>query len=213
MVQELSETDLLARAAVGEIWAWGALLMLHESRLCRMAASLMDHRLQGRIDAADVVQDAYLDATVHREAYFRTPEVPFFLWLRGVVRNKLLELHRHHLGTLMRDVGREVSLDSGSRFERGSAGSLRQVRTQLTRPSVAAGEAEEKRLLHQALSTMETIDREVLTLRHFEQLTSAEAAQVLGIEERAAAKRYLRALARLKNILAASPGGMAAMRP
>src|SRR5687768_2136661 len=103
---------LITRAAAGDVSAWGALLKEHEGRLCRLAEFWLDPRLRGRVDAADVVQDAYLEATANRDAYFREPEaVPIFLWLRGVVRNKLLEVHRHHIGTMMRDAGREVSLD------------------------------------------------------------------------------------------------------
>ncbi len=204
---------LLERAAGGDAGAWGALLMEHEARLCRMAAFWMDPRLQGRVDAADVIQDAYLEATNNRGEYFRQPSAPLFLWLRGVVKNKLLEVHRHHLGTLMRDAGREVSLNRAPAPDATSAALVAQLTAHLTRPSVAAGRVEEKRMLHAALSTMDAIDREVLALRHFEQLTSAEAAQVLGIQERAAAKRYLRALKRLKDILAALPGGLTGLRP
>jgi RNA polymerase sigma-70 factor (ECF subfamily) len=66
--------------------------------------------------------------------------------------------------------------------------------------------------LAEALDKMNATDREVLTLRHFEQLTNAEAAQVVGIQERAAAKRYLRALERLKEILSQLPGGLTEVR-
>lgn len=102
---------LLARAATGDAAAWGTLLSSHQERLARMVAFRMDPRLRGRIDAMDVVQDAFAEASAHREDYFRTPTVPLFLWLRGVVSNKLLELHRHHLGTRMRDAKRELPLD------------------------------------------------------------------------------------------------------
>src|SRR4051812_49651190 len=77
-----------------------------------MVAFRLDPRLRGRVDASDVVQEAYLEAADHRPDYFRQPTpIPLFLWLRGIVGNKLLETHRHHLGTRMRDAGREVALD------------------------------------------------------------------------------------------------------
>src|SRR5205814_8453497 len=82
-----------------------------------------------------------------------------------------------------------------------------------TGPRTAAARAEAKVRLREALDGMEAIDREVLALRHFEQLTNGEAAAVLGIEERAAAKRYVRALRRLKDILAGMPGGLTEVRP
>jgi RNA polymerase sigma-70 factor (ECF subfamily) len=206
---------LLDRAAGGDADAWGALLKEHEGRLNRMATFWLDPRLRGRVDATDVIQDAYLEATVNRGAYFRERDVSLFLWLRGVVRNKLLEVHRHHLGTRMRDAGRELSLhdDHGAAApDATSAALVAHLTGHLTRPSVAAGRAEEGRRLHDALGTMDPLDREVLALRHFEQLTSDEAARVLGIAERAASKRYLRALKRLKDVLAAMPGGLTGMR-
>src|SRR6185295_4795819 len=113
MSDEASTTDqLLDRAAAGEAAAWGSLLTAHQERLMRMVAFRMDPRLRGRIDAADVVQEAFVEASAHREDYFRAPTVPLFLWLRGVVSNKLLEIHRHHLGTRMRDAKRELPLDA-----------------------------------------------------------------------------------------------------
>src|SRR5438874_12825805 len=102
---ESPEAEALLRlAADGELAAWGALLTEHQERLCRMVAFRLDRRLRGRVDAADVVQDAFAEASDHRGEYFHQPSAPLFLWLRGIVFNKLLEIHRHHLGTRMRDV-------------------------------------------------------------------------------------------------------------
>jgi RNA polymerase sigma-70 factor (ECF subfamily) len=217
MGDETPETaGLLSRAALGDRGAWGELLSMHQERLGRMVAFRMDPRLRGRIDAADVVQDAFVEASAHREEYFRarSPSTPLFLWLRGVVGNKLLEVHRHHLGTRMRDAKREVALEgAGRRMEDTSAALCAQLTAGLTRPSVAAVRGEVRIRLAEALDSMDPTDREVLALRHFEQLSNAEAAAVLGIQERAAAKRYLRALERLKEILSEMPGGLSEMRP
>jgi RNA polymerase sigma-70 factor, ECF subfamily len=207
------ESSLLVRAADGDAHAWGSLLMEHEGRLLRMAAFRLDPRLRGRVEAADVVQEAYAEASAHRDDYFRQQRLPLFLWLRGVVGNKLLELHRRHLGTRMRAAGREVSLQGAASPDATSAALAEQLTGHATRPSVAAARAETKTRLHEALHVMEPIDREVLAMRHFEQLSNTEAAAVLGIEERAAAKRYLRALQRLKTILADMPGGLTELRP
>jgi len=205
---------LLARAAGGDGQAWGKLLTGHQERLMRMVAFRMDPRLRGRVDAADVVQDAFVEASAHRADYLRDPSAPLFLWLRGVVRNKLLEAHRHHLGTGMRDARRDLPLEAPQRSDDMSAAALcAQLSGHLTRASVAARRIEVKTRLQGALEEMDAIDREVLALRHFEQLSNAEAAQVLGIQERAAAKRYLRALQRLKEILSEMPGGLTEMRP
>ena len=182
MTDEPPKTELLlARAAAGDGTAWGALLTEHQERLLRMVSFRMDRRLRGRIDAADVVQDVFAEASAHREVYFRAPTVPLFLWLRGVVSNKLLELHRHHLGTHMRDAKRERPLEAPCRSDDTSAALYLHLTAGLTRPSVAAVREEVKSRLADALDKMDATDREVLVLRHFEQLTNAEAAQVVGI--------------------------------
>jgi RNA polymerase sigma-70 factor (ECF subfamily) len=208
MAGEGSETArLLARAAEGDQAVWGALLARHRDRLRRMIALRLDHRLQGRLDPSDVLQEVHLQAAVHLADYLRDPAVPFYLWLRGIAGNKLLELHRHHLGTRMRDAAREVSLYRGSMPPTSSAALAAQLLGKDTRPSEAAVRAEMKVRLQEALNRMEPLDREVLALRHFEQLSTAEAAQVLGVEPKAAGKRYLRALQRLREILLDMPGG------
>jgi RNA polymerase sigma-70 factor (ECF subfamily) len=208
MAANSAETEhLLRRAAEGDRESWGALLTRHEERLRRLVAFRLDHRLQGRLDAGDVLQEVYLEASEHLADYLRQPAMPFFLWLRGIAGNKLRELHRHHLGTQMRDAGREVSLHRGALPEASSEALAAHLLGRLTRPSEAAIRAEAKVRLQEALNRMDPLDREVLALRHFEQLSPAETAGVLGIKEKAAGMRYLRALRRLKEILTAMPGG------
>src|SRR5687767_7671335 len=107
-----ADAPLFARAAAGDGRAWGELLTACRSRLVRMVGFRMDPRLRGRVDAADVVQDAFAEAADHRADYFAAdPPAPLFLWVRGVAANKLLEAHRHHLGTHKRDARRDVPLD------------------------------------------------------------------------------------------------------
>jgi RNA polymerase sigma-70 factor, ECF subfamily len=203
------ETDqLLRRVAQGDQQEWGALLQRHRERLRRMVDLRLDRRLHGRIDASDVIQEAYLEASARLPEYLRQPSMPFFLWLRYLTGQKLLELHRHHLGTQMRDAGREVSLYRGSLPEASSAALTAQLLGHDTRPSEAAVRAERKIRLQEALNSMDALDREVLALRHFEHLNNAETAQALGLQESAASKRYIRALKKLKEILCSMPGGM-----
>ena len=174
------ETDrLLQCAVVGDQESWGALLTRHEDRLRRMVAFRMDQRLQGRIDPLDVIQEAYLEASEHQAEYLLQPSLPFFLWMRGIVGNKLRELHRHHLGTQMRDAGREVALYRSTLPEATSAALAAQLLGHATRPSEAAMRAEVKVRLQEALNTMDPLDREVLALKHFEQLSTSEIATVL----------------------------------
>jgi len=200
-------TRLLERARDGDRAALSELLARHRSRLRLMVEMRLDARLQSRLDASDVIQDAFVDVTARFDEYARDPKFPLFLWLRLVVGERLLKLHRHHLGAQMRDAGREVSLYRGALPAASSAALAAQLLGKHTSPTEAAVRAERILRLQQALNTLEPVDREILSLRHFEELTAAEAARVLEIEEAAAAKRYFRALRRLKAVLAEMPGG------
>src|SRR5262249_7850463 len=124
---------LLRRAAEGDQASWGELLTRHRDRLRRMIGFRLDQRLQGRIDPSDVLQEVYLEASQHLAEYLRQPAMPFFLWLRGITGNKLRELHRNHLGTQMRDAGREVSLYRGTLPETTSAALAAQLLGHATR--------------------------------------------------------------------------------
>jgi RNA polymerase sigma-70 factor (ECF subfamily) len=174
-----------------------------------MVVLRLDMRLQGRVDASDVIQEAFLEATGRRDAYGRDPgRMPFYLWLRFLVGQKILEQHRRHLGAKARDVGREVSLYRGPMPEATSAAIAAQLVGRHSSPSQAAIRAERKLRLQEALNRMDSIDREILVLRHYEQLTNGEVALVLGLDKSAASKRYARALVRLKDVLSAMPGGL-----
>jgi RNA polymerase sigma-70 factor (ECF subfamily) len=111
----------------------------------------------------------------------------------------------------MRDAGREVSLYRGALPAATSAALAAQLLGRHTSPTQAAVRAERILRVQEALNALGPVDREVLSLRHFEELTAAEAPQVLGIEESTAAKRYFRALRRLKQVLATMPGGQEAI--
>jgi RNA polymerase sigma-70 factor (ECF subfamily) len=163
--------------------SWGRLLERHRARLCKLVALRLDPRLQGRVDPSDVIQEACLDAARRLPEYRREPErMPFDLWLRFLVGKRILELHRRHLGAQARDVGREVSLYRGPMPEASSAAIAAELIGRLTSPSQAAIRAERKLRLQEALNQMDPIDREVLVLRHHEQLTNSEAALVLGLD-------------------------------
>jgi len=208
MPEETSENDeILRRAAEGDPGCWEALVGASRQRLRRMVAFRLDQRLQGRVDPSDVLQDAYLEAWRDLAAYLRQPAMPFFLWLRGIAGNKLRELHRHHLGAQMRDPRREVSIYDGALPETTTAALAAQLLGNLTRASEEAVRVEIKLRLQDALNTMDPLDREVLALRHFEQLSPTETARVLGIKEKAAGMRYVRALRRLREILSSLSNG------
>jgi RNA polymerase sigma-70 factor (ECF subfamily) len=204
-----SETaGLIERASRGDESAWERLLAGDRDRLRRMVALRLDRRLQGRVDPSDVIQEACLDAARRLAEYRKGPAMPFFLWLRLLTGQRLIDEHRRHLGVHARDAGREVILHYAALPETPTAALAAHLLGRLTSPSQAAIRAERKIRLQEALNGMDSIDREILALRHYEQLSNGEAAMVLGLDKSAASKRYARALVRLKEILNARPGGI-----
>src|SRR5215831_5338773 len=205
--QDPGELELIRRAGEGDAAGLEGLLERYRPRLRRMIKLRLDRRLQGRVDPSDVIQEAYLEVSRRLAEYLRDPSLPFFLWLRLVTGQKLALAHRQHLGVQARDAGREVSLHRGAWPEATSAALAAQLVGKRTAPSQAAVRAELKIRLQEALNGMDELDREVLALRHFEQLSNAETARALGLSETAACNRYVRALERLKKILTGPAGG------
>ena len=113
----------------------------------------------------------------------------------------------------MRDAGREVSLFRGAMPAASSAALAAHLLGRECRPSEAAVRAEQRLALQEAINELDPTDREVLALRHFEQLTTVEVAGVLDINPAAASKRYVRALVRLREVLGRLPGGLEGFRP
>jgi RNA polymerase sigma-70 factor, ECF subfamily len=204
-----SETaKLLARLRAGDRGALAELFERHRDRLHRMVELRIDARLQGRIDASDVLQDGFLDLAKRVESYLSDPRLPVFLWLRLVVSDRLALVHRHYLGTRMRDAAQEVSLHRDPLPQASSAALASMLLGRLTSPSNAAIRAEQVLQVQEAVNSLEPLDREVVALRHFEQLSRAETAGVLRISEQVVTKRYVRAIKKLTAILAAMPGGL-----
>src|SRR6516165_7569852 len=203
-----SNEALLEAAGNGDEGALAVLVERHRDRLERMVRLRMDRRLQGRVDPADVVQDAYLAVRGKFPQYCVDSRMPFFLWLRLEVGQKLVDVHRFHLGSKMRDAGQEVSLHRGALPQVTSLSLAEQLLGKLTTASQAAMRVELKLRVQEALNSMDPHDREMLILRHFEELSNAETAQVLGIKSSAAVQRYVRALKRLKEVFQGMPGGI-----
>lgn len=196
------ESELLRRAAAGDAQAVAEAFSLHRARLRRTIQLRLDRRLQGRVDPSDVIQETYLDVARGLADYLKDPRISFFLWVRFIAGRKLLAIHRHYLGTKARDAAREVSLHRGSLPQASSVFLAEQLLGRHSSPSEAAMKVELRLRVQEALDEMDPIDREVLTLRQFEELSNAETAQVLGIGEAAASHRFVRALRRLKKTLA-----------
>jgi RNA polymerase sigma-70 factor (ECF subfamily) len=207
MTDDTPETrDLLTRAGAGDSRALGDLFGRHRARLRRMVQLRIDRRLQGRLDPSDVLQEAFLEFSRALSDYLRNPSMPLYLWLRCLTGRKLQAIHRRHLRTRMRAAGREVALDLATVPQATSESLAAQLLGRYTTPSQAALKAELQARVQDALGGMEPLDREVLALRHFEQLSNSEVAQVLEISEAAASNRYVRALKRLKKTLTDAAG-------
>ena len=204
--------DLVTRAAAGDRVAVAELLDRYRDRLRRMVALRLDPRVQARVDASDVVQEGYLDALRRLEEFISDPTVPFYIWLRFLVGQRVQEHHRRHLGTPGRDVGREVSIYRGAMPGASTCALAAQLLGKLTSPSSAALRAERKIRLQEALNRMDPLDREILVLRHYEQMTNGDAAAALSLDKSAASKRYTRALERLKQILSDLNGESSGIR-
>ena len=204
---QLTESDsvkhqeLTNRIALGDREALGELFAIYRPRLWRMVTFRLHPSLHGRIDADDVLQDAWLRAVDRIEHFFDVEGESSFLWFRSVVTQTLLDLHRFHLDAQKRSTAREMSIDGG--WAAGSTSSCLafHLSDSARSPSSNASRAELSKQLDSVLLGMNEIDREVLALRHFEALNNREVATLLGMTEQAASVRYVRALARLKQIL------------
>jgi RNA polymerase sigma-70 factor (ECF subfamily) len=207
---DLNDPDkLLALAIAGDKPALVALFDQYRRRLRQMVRLRLDRRLQGRVDPSDVLQEAFMDAAQQLPAYAtKQDDMSFFLWLRLVTGQRMMRLHREHLGTAMRDVGREVSLYKGALPQATSISLAAQLLGRFTSVGHAAMRAEMQVKLQEAINSMDEIDREIIALRHFEELKNSEAAELLGLSKAAASNRYVRALARLQGVLESIPGFM-----
>ncbi len=203
---ESTVTALVQLAAAGDQRAVETLFSLYRGRLKRMLHLRLNRRLQGRVDDSDVIQEAYMEIARQLPAYATAPRLPFFLWLRHLTGLKLAEVHRRHLGTQMRDVDQEVSLHRGALPEANSVSLAAHLLGTMTTASEAAIKVETRIYVQEALNAMDPIDREILALKHFEQLSMSEIAQVLDMSKAGAGSRYLRAIKRLRAAVSQIPG-------
>ena len=201
--------ERIARARSGDQSALAELFEIYRDRLRRVVDLRLDRRLQQRVDPSDVLQEAFLDLAQKLPEYDQKGDLPFFLWLRLVTGERLIQIHRRHLGAQKRDAELEVSLYRGSMPAAESITLARTLFGRFTSPSNGAIRAEIQVRLQEVLNAMEPIDREILVLRHMEELSNDEAAKVLGLKKTAASNRYMRALGRLRSVLEGMPGFMA----
>ncbi len=201
-----SDQELIDRVIGGDEDALATLFSQHRDRLWRMVNFRMDPRLHGRVDADDVLQESWLSIVQRIDHFLADASRSIFVWFRLITSQTMVDIHRRHLGTQKRNAAMEFSINKGWSSESTSFSLSFHLLGHLTSPTQAALREELSQQLKAALDSMNEIDREVLALRHFEQLTNREAAQILGISDQAASDRYMRALGRLKGVLKALPG-------
>jgi RNA polymerase sigma-70 factor (ECF subfamily) len=192
--------ELLAAVNAGDVAAREQVLVRHKDRLRRMLAVRMDRRLAARVDPSDVLQEALLEAHRKLSDYIRRRPLPFYPWLRQLAWERLVQLHRQHLHAGRRSVTREegsLPLPDESAWDLA-----RRLPAGQSSPSGGAVRAEVLDRVREALAALSERDREVLVLRYLEQLSTAEIAAVLGINEGAVRVRHTRALERLRGLLA-----------
>ncbi len=199
-----SETrELLDRVAGADPSAEGLLWERHREPLRRMIGIRLDRALVRRVDASDVVQEVMLKASGRLADYLKAPAMPFHLWLRQIAQDHVVDAHRRHRVAGSRSVDREAPMAGFA--DRSSLDLAAGLRDPHLTPAAEAIRCELGRRFREAIDELDELDREVILLRHFEQLTNAEAARALGLSEPAAGMRHLRALRRLRAILGESP--------
>ena len=189
--------ELLKRAKEGDRSAFEALFKRHRARLRQAIAFRMDRRLAARADASDVLQETYLEAFRRLPKYLERQDMPFYLWLRWIAREKVMGLYRRHIGADKRAIEREIPLlppESSAQFVGAVIGGG-------PTPSQELAKAELAERLRNALGQLDQDERDLILWRHFEQLSIRETAELLGISEAAASKRYIRTLEHLRKLL------------
>ncbi|WP_435007041.1 sigma-70 family RNA polymerase sigma factor [Tundrisphaera lichenicola] len=196
--------DLLGLVARADRTAEGQLWERYREPLRRMIGMRLDRAVGRRVDASDVVQEVLLKASGRLSEYLKRPLIPFHLWLRQIARDHLIDAHRRHRGAASRSVDRERRVAEAF-ADQSSLDLIAQLRDPGLTPAAAALRGELERRFREAIDRLDEDDREIILIRHFEQLTNGEAARSLRLSEPAAGMRHLRALRKLRSILGETP--------
>ncbi len=191
---------LLDQVRRGDGDAVNRLLERHRAAIRRMIDRRMDRVVQRRVDASDIVQDVLVEANRRLGEYLANPAMPFQLWLRHMARDRLIDAHRRHRVAATRSIDREVPL-GGADTDESRAGPAADLADRELTPAAAATWHELERRFAAAVDELDEADRQIVLLKHFEHLSTAEAADVLGLSKPAAGMRYLRAMRRLRTLL------------
>ncbi len=198
--------ELLAAAKAGDAAAVNSLLERHRDALRRMVDLRMDPALQRRVDASDIVQDVMVEANRRLQDYLQNPSMPFHLWLRHMAKDRIIDAHRRHRVAARRSLDREQPLVAAAYLDRSTLDLAMGIEDRELTPAAAATWHELQRRFQTAIDQLDEQDREVVLMRHFEQLSNSEVAAALELSEAAAGMRYLRAMRRLRTFFGDEPG-------
>jgi RNA polymerase sigma-70 factor (ECF subfamily) len=192
---------LLDQARDGQAGAVDRLLDVHREPLRRLIGLRLDPALAARVDASDIVQEVLLEAHKRLADYLRNPSMPFRLWLRHLAQDHVIDAHRRHRQAQRRSLDREQPLVPAVLADHSSLELAGQLLDGERTPASEAIQRELQRRLDGAISDLDDDDREIILMRHREQLSNQQAAEALGLSEAAASMRYLRAIRRLRALL------------
>jgi RNA polymerase sigma-70 factor, ECF subfamily len=193
--------ELLDQAKQGKAKAVERLLEVHREPLRRMIGLRLDPALAGRVDASDIVQEVMLEVSQRLADYLRNPAMPFHLWVRHIAKDHMIDAHRRHRQAQRRSLDREQPLVPAGLADQSSLELAGQFLDKEMTPASAAVRHELQRRMEQAVAGLEEDDREIILMRHYEQLSNQEVATALGLSEAAASMRHLRAVRKLRAAL------------
>lgn len=177
----------------------------HRPRLEAMIERRMDPALRARVDGKDIVQDAFARARTRWSEFQsqqRGADTGVYAWLYRQALDALIEVwRRNNRGP--RDVRREMRLPEESSVQAGCG-----LIVSGPGPVTQLQQDELRAMVRQVMMQLKESDRELLWMRHTDQLTHEEIADVLGITTNAAMVRYARALRRFKEFWDSGPGGV-----
>ncbi|HYG73673.1 MAG TPA: sigma-70 family RNA polymerase sigma factor [Planctomycetota bacterium] len=194
--------ELEARLRQGDEQALAALFTQHRPHLFKIISFRLDPRLAQRVDPEDILQEAFLAAQTRLVHFVKDPMASSFLWLRLITLQTLQDVYRRHASAKQRDFNRDVAMDAFSGNDQTSVALVNRLAVRGPSPASIAARRDLISRIGEFISQLEPIDREVIALRHYEELSNSETARVLGIQEKAASIRYMRALKRLKDLMA-----------
>lgn len=199
--------DILNDVRNGDDEAINRLFARHREAVRRMISQRLDPQLAGRLDASDVVQEVLIEASRRLPDYLDDPAMPFHLWLRHLARDHVIGAYRRHRAARKRSVDRELPLAGAGLADQSSLDLAPHLVASGLTPAAAAIRKELEQRFRAAISSLGEDDREIIFMRHFEQLSNQDVATALELSEAAAGMRHLRALRRLRAILSNDRGG------